>query len=118
MINREILGNLLQENYEVHFAENGKQALDILIKREHIYSLILLDLLMPVMDGLKATEEIRKLDRPDAKTVPIIAMTANAFSEDIQAAKDAGMNDHISKPIDVSKLTETLGAVFAGKAEA
>ena len=65
------------------------------------YDLILMDIMMPVMNGLDATKTIRDLDRADAKTVPIIAMTANAFAEDVARCKEAGMNEHIAKPIDI-----------------
>ena len=65
------------------------------------YDLILMDIMMPVMNGLDATKAIRDLDRADAKTVPIIAMTANAFAEDVARCKEAGMNEHIAKPIDI-----------------
>jgi CheY-like chemotaxis protein len=67
-----------------------------------------MDVRMPVMDGLTAARQIRMLDRPDAKTVPIIAMTADAFAEDIQKCLDAGMNDHIAKPIDPQRLFQVL----------
>ena len=63
---------------------------------------------MPVMNGYEAAEAIRKLDRPDAKTVPIIAMTADAFAEDVKKAHNAGMNEHIAKPLDISKLAAVL----------
>lgn len=63
---------------------------------------------MPAMNGYEAAKAIRALDRPDAKTIPIVAMTANAFAEDVQAALDAGMNAHVAKPIDVDVLRVTL----------
>jgi len=68
------------------------------------FDAILMDLMMPVMDGYTATRKIRELERSDAKTVPIIAMTANAFAEDVQAALKAGMDDHVAKPVDMSIL--------------
>lgn len=71
-----------------------------------------MDLMMPVMDGFTATRKIRHLDRPDAKTIPIFAMTANAFAEDIQASKNAGMNGHIAKPIEIKKLMKTLSQIL------
>lgn len=71
-----------------------------------------MDLMMPVMDGFTATRKIRHLDRPDAKTIPIFAMTANAFAEDIQASKNAGMNGHIAKPIEMKKLMKTLSQIL------
>ena len=70
--------------------------------------LYILDILMPVMDGLEATRKIRETDRPDASTVPIIAMTANAFDEDVQRSLQVGMNAHLSKPIEPEKLIQTL----------
>lgn len=69
---------------------------------------ILMDIMMPVMDGIAATKAIRALDRNDAKTVPIIAMTANAFEEDARKCLDAGMNAHLAKPLDIQKLVEVL----------
>ena len=63
-----------------------------------------MDVMMPVMDGLTATRAIRSLHRPDAKTIPIFAMTANAFAEDIQRSKEAGMNEHLSKPLDIKQV--------------
>ena len=67
---------------------------------------------MPNMTGYEATRAIRKLNRPDAGTIPIVAMTANAFSEDVQASLNAGMNAHVAKPIDVEVLRDTLGKVL------
>ena len=67
-----------------------------------------MDVMMPEMDGLEAAKAIRALDRPDAKTIPIIAMTANAFADDIQQSMDAGMDMHLSKPIDIAVLEKTL----------
>ena len=72
-------------------------------------SLILMDLMMPVMDGYEATRAIRALDRPDASTVPIIAMTANAFDEDRKKSKTAGMNAHLAKPLDMQALLSAAG---------
>ena len=67
-----------------------------------------MDVMMPVMDGYKATEKIRALERPDAKTVPIIAMSANAFQDDILKSKSAGMNEHLAKPISTKKLLSSI----------
>ena len=97
---------LMAEGYEVFEANNGKQALQIIQEQE--IHLILMDLMMPVMDGLEATRRIRSLNRPDAKTIPIFAMTANAFSDDIQNSIAAGMDAYISKPIDVAILEKTM----------
>ena len=72
------------------------------------YDAVLMDIRMPVMDGLTATEKIRALDREDAKTVPIIALTANAFDEDVQRSLQAGMNAHLTKPVEPEHLYETI----------
>ena len=97
MINREILGNLLSRDYEVHFAENGKQALDTLTRREHIYSLVLLDLLMPVMDGFELIEIIKNDER--IRSIPIIVMTSEKDAE-VRSIK-LGAADFITKPFDM-----------------
>lgn len=73
------------------------------------YDVILMDVMMPVMNGIEATQKIRALAREDAKTIPIIAMTANAFVEDVQAVKNAGMNDHLAKPLEMNKVIHTIG---------
>ena len=72
------------------------------------YDAILMDVRMPEMDGLEATSAIRALDKPDAKTIPIIAMTANAFDEDVQRSLQVGMNAHLSKPVEPDHLYQTL----------
>lgn len=90
-------------------ASNGKEAVEIFEHSEPAYfSAIFMDVQMPVMNGYEATEQIRLLSHPQAKTIPIIAMTANAFSEDIQAAYKSGMNSYLSKPIDLDLIIETL----------
>ena len=76
--------------------------------REWYYDLIFMDVQMPVMDGYESTQKIRSLQRPDAEAVCIIAMTANAFVEDIRAAKNAGMNEHLSKPVSMEQLQDIL----------
>ena len=72
------------------------------------YDAILMDIMMPVMDGLTATETIRAMERPDARTIPIIAMTANAFEEDAKKCLAAGMNAHLAKPLDIEKVIATV----------
>ena len=76
------------------------------------YDAILMDVRMPEMDGLEATSVIRGMERPDARTVPIIAMTANAFDEDVQSSLQAGMNAHLSKPVDPEHLFQTLEEII------
>ena len=113
-INREIATIILEEaGFQLDTAENGKIAVDkVAASRPDDYQVILMDVQMPVMNGYEATKEIRKLSNPGLANIPIIAMTANAFSEDIQAAKDAGMNGHIAKPIDVPKMLATLEEIL------
>ena len=71
--------------------------------------LVLMDMRMPVMDGLEAARRIRSLNRPDAKTIPIFAMTANAFADDAERSRQAGMNEHLTKPLDAQVLLKTIG---------
>ena len=97
-------------------AENGKVAVDKVVMAEpNTYDAILMDIQMPYLDGYGATKAIREAGRPDLKEIPIIAMTANAFAEDVKKALDAGMNAHVAKPIDLTVLENTLRNVFATK---
>ena len=109
-INAEIMKEILSmKEMQVDHGENGKITVELFEKSPlNYYDAVLMDIRMPVMDGLQATEKIRALDRPDAKTVPIIAITANAFDEDVQRSLQAGMNAHLSKPVDPEKLYQTL----------
>ena len=109
-INAELASTILEDKGAfVETAENGKIAYEKFEESgEGYYDLILMDLRMPVMNGLETTKAIRAMDRGDAVTIPIIAMTADAFEEDIKNCLDAGMNGHLSKPIEVAKLTKTL----------
>ena len=113
-VNREIATMLLEEmGFIIDTAENGKIAVDkIANSKPGDYDLILMDIQMPVMNGYEATEKIRALDNPELANIPIIAMTANAFSEDVQNALNAGMNGHLAKPIDVDQMIETLAKFF------
>ena len=90
--------------------ENGKQAVRAIEKNPpRTFDVILMDIMMPEMDGYTATAAIRALkNRPDVHQIPIIAMTANAFAEDVQASMDAGMNGHLSKPIVLSEVVKTI----------
>ena len=110
IVNAEIMIMVLgMREMEVEHAQNGKIAVDMFTSHEPgYYSAILMDMRMPEMDGLTATETIRGMDRPDAKTIPIIALTANAFDEDVQRSMQAGMNAHLSKPVEPEVLFKTL----------
>ncbi len=109
-LNREIAQELLSFiGVQVETAADGKEAVDRMAQSAPgTFDLIFMDIQMPVMDGYEAARAIRGLDRPDAKTVPIIAMTANAFADDIHRAQEAGMNGHVAKPVEVAKLQEAL----------
>ena len=109
-LNMEIAEFMLQnEGAAVTKAWNGQEAVELFQKSEPgEFDVILMDIMMPVMNGYEATKMIRTLDRKDAKVVPIIAMTANAFTEDRIRAKEAGMNEHIAKPVDVKLLVKVI----------
>ena len=109
-LNAEIATELLQEEgCTVDRAKDGVECVDMLEKAANgTYQMILMDVQMPVMNGYDATKKIRRMDDPQKANIPIVAMTANAFSEDKQVALDAGMNDHIAKPINMSVLVPTL----------
>ena len=113
-INNEIILNMLEDsNATLETALNGRQALEMISNSpEGHYDLILMDVLMPIMDGHLATAEIRKLDRHDVKDLPIIAMTANAFKEDIMKCLEAGMDVHIAKPVDYKILLSKIKMFF------
>ena len=109
-LNADLLADLLElEDITTERAENGRVAVDTFTKSPpgH-FDAILMDLRMPVMDGLEAARTIRALPRPDAGSVPIIALTANAFEEDVRQSLEAGMNAHLPKPVDADRLYETL----------
>ncbi|MBO5591212.1 MAG: response regulator [Acidaminococcaceae bacterium] len=109
-INAEILVMLLKmRDVQADRAENGRIAVDMFSSHpENYYDAILMDIRMPEMDGLEATETIRSLDRDDAKTIPVVALTANAFDTDVQKSLQAGLNVHLSKPVEPEKLYSTL----------
>ena len=112
-INREIVEFILQDAAaEVVAAVNGKAAVDVFMaSAPGTFDCVLMDLMMPVMSGYEAARVIRGLDRADAKTVPIIALSANAFEEDIALAKDAGMNGHLAKPVDIRKMFRLMSSL-------
>ncbi len=113
-LNMEIARFMLEEaGITVTCVENGRLALELF--QSHAagsFDVILMDIMMPVMNGLDATRAIRALDRPDAKTIPIVAMTANAYDEDVRQAREAGMNGHLAKPIDTRLLYRTLDELY------
>ncbi len=115
-INREIVKSLLEDTkIIIECAADGKKAVEMFAENQDLYDIILMDIQMPVMDGLTATEQIRFLKTKQALSVPIIAMTANAFKEDVEVCKKAGMNDHVSKPIDFSVLIDKIEKYLKGK---
>ena len=109
-INAEIIMMVLDmHEMEADLAENGQKAVDLFAQSQpDYYSAILMDMRMPVMDGLEATRTIRAMDREDARTIPIIALTANAFDEDVQRSMQAGLNAHLSKPVEPEVLYKTM----------
>ncbi len=118
-INREIATLILSDmGFEVETAEDGDKAVKMLVSREPgYYCCILMDIQMPVMDGYEASRTIRALSDEKLSSIPIIAMTANAFKEDEEAAKEAGMQGHIAKPIDINALKQTLREVLFSERE-
>ena len=110
-LNMEIAEFMLQnEGVVVTKATDGRQAVDAFAaSKPGDIDVILMDVMMPVMDGLEAARRIRSLNRPDAKTIPIFAMTANAFADDAERSRQAGMNEHLTKPLDAQVLLKTIG---------
>ena len=113
-LNLEIAFEILKEyGFRVDTAENGKEAVDKLsASKPGDYGLVLMDIQMPVMDGYEATKRIRALENPALASIPIIAMTANAFDEDRKATAQCGMNGFISKPINMEEVISALQEVF------
>ena len=113
---REDLTELINNQRDMEVvgtASSGKEIVNLARNTE--YDLILMDIMMPEMNGYETTKAIRNLpDRPDGKEIPIIAMTANAFAEDVQAALNAGMDDHVAKPVDMSILISAISR-FRGR---
>ena len=112
-LNAEIAKTVLEDvGALIIRAENGQQALELFKEKPAgTFDVILMDLMMPVMDGYTATRKIRELERSDAKTVPIIAMTANAFQEDAEKCIAVGMNAHLAKPLDIEKMKKTIKSI-------
>jgi CheY-like chemotaxis protein len=108
-VNREIVIALLEElRIDIDCAENGRQAFEMFAADPGRYDIIFMDVQMPVMDGYEATRLIRKLDAAEAKNIPIIALTANVFQEDVKKALDAGMNGHLGKPLNRGEIIAVL----------
>jgi CheY-like chemotaxis protein len=113
-INAEIMVMILEaREMEVELAQNGRIAVELFESHpEGYYDAILMDMRMPEMDGLTATKTIRAMNRADSKSIPIIALTANAFDEDVQRSMQAGLNAHLSKPVEPEALYETLESLI------
>ena len=109
-LNAEIAEVLLEdEGAIITRVTDGREAVELFNNNPvGTFDAILMDIMMPVMDGLTTTKAIRALNRSDAGTIPIIAMTANAFEEDVQKCLDAGMNAHLAKPLDIEKVKKTI----------
>lgn len=109
-LNMEIVEFMLEnEGVSITKAWDGKEAIDLFAaSKEGTFDIILMDIMMPVMNGLEATQCIRSMDREDAKEIPIIAMTANAFSDDVERSHEAGLNEHLAKPLDRNKLVSAI----------
>jgi CheY-like chemotaxis protein len=108
-INREIVKVLLEPTgIEIDCAENGKEAVRMFSRSPEEYDMIFMDVQMPEMDGYEATQRIRALNIPTAKTVPIVAMTANVFREDVERCLEVGMNSHVGKPLDFDEVLDRL----------
>ena len=115
-INREIVMTMLERvGMLVDCAENGQQALDLFLANPARYHIIFMDIQMPMMDGYTAARAIRAAAAPNAATIPIVAMTANAFAEDVTHSHDVGMNDHIAKPIDFDLLYQKMAKLMAAE---
>ena len=116
-LNQEIAEEILKEaGFSVEIAGDGQAAVDLLKGSEAgYYQMILMDVQMPVLNGYEATKVIRELDDRELASIPIIAMTANAFEEDRKEALKSGMNGHIAKPIDIEVLFDTMGKILSAQ---
>ena len=105
-----------ERGFQVDHVSDGSQAVErIRTTPPGTYDVILMDIMMPVMDGLEASRTIRRMERPDCHTIPIIAMSANAFDDDLRKSVECGMNGHLSKPVEVDKLYQTLDEILRGR---
>ena len=110
--NFKLLDAVLSKDYDLIHAWNGKEAVEMF--EQHQPQLVLMDITMPVMDGYEATRAIRRLEDREKAKVPVIAVSANAFDEDREASRAAGMNGHLAKPIIAADLLEMLGKIIQG----
>ena len=107
---------LTQQSAKVVWAKNGKEGIQKFVEsKRNFFDLILMDIRMPKMDGLDATKSIRSLKRKDAKTIPIVALSANAYKEDMDKSLEAGMNAHLAKPLEPKKMYETIAKLVKDK---
>ena len=114
-VTRKFMASFLSKYGECDVTVDGMEAVDafmLALEEGEPYDLVCLDIMMPVMDGLKASREIRKIDRDDCRSIPIIAMSANAFDEDVKRSLASGMNGHLSKPINISRLEGMLQSII------
>ena len=116
-MNRMIIEMLVEKlGFIAETAKNGSEAVDKIRNNEPgYYDLVLMDIQMPVMGGYEATDMIRKMEEPGRADVPVIAVSANAFTEDVKKSEEAGMNGHISKPVDPVELRQVLSHIFGSR---
>ena len=113
--NFKLIKAIIGKKCDIEWAKNGQEMVELFQQHQQRAKAMLMDIKMPVMNGLDATRAVRASDNPLGRTIPIVAMTANAFSSDVQACLNAGMDAHVSKPLDISVLERTLKIVAAAK---
>ena len=113
--NFKLIKAIIGKKCDIEWAKNGQEMVELFQQHQQRAKAMLMDIKMPVMNGYEAMKAIRSSGHPIAETIPIIAMTANAFVEDIHDALDAGMNVHVAKPVDMQVLKETVAQVIGGR---
>ena len=113
--NFKLIKAIIGKKCDIEWAKNGQEMVELFQQHQERTKAMLMDIKMPVMNGYEATKAIRSSGHPMAETIPIIAMTANAFVEDIHDALDAGMDVHVAKPVDMKVLKETVAQVIGGR---
>ena len=113
--NFKLIKAIIGKKCDIEWAKNGQEMVELFQQHQQRAKAMLMDIKMPVMNGYEATKAIRSSGHPMAETIPIIAMTANAFVEDIHDALDAGMDAHVAKPVDMKVLKETVAQVIGGR---